>query len=143
MLYEVITTVSRYPVVNTYSHKFDDSYNGFIYTDLIIKEDTVRVYNCHLQSIQLNQNDYTIIEEISDSDDNTKVKIVLKNYLKSLTKRAKQAELIRASIDSCNYPVFVCGDFNDGPLTYTYFKIAKGLRDSFCSKGKYPSYNFV
>lgn len=137
-----LATVSRYPVVNTYSHKFDDSYNGFIYTDLIIKEDTVRVYNCHLQSIQLNQNDYTIIEEISDSDDNTKVKIVLKKYLKSLTKRAKQAELIRASIDSCNYPVFVCGDFNDGPLTYTYFKIAKGLRDSFCSKGKYPGYTW-
>ncbi len=137
-----LATVSRYTIVNSYSHKFDESFNGFIYTDLIIKDDTVRVYNCHLQSIQLNQNDYTIIEEISESDDNTKVKIVLKKYLKSLTKRAGQAELIRASIDSCNYPVFVCGDFNDGPLTYTYFKIANDMSDSFCSKGKYPGYTW-
>lgn len=137
-----LATISRYQIVNTYSHKFDDSYNGFIFTDLIINKDTVRVYNCHLQSIQLNQNDYTIIEELTESDDNTKVKIVLKKYLKSLKSRAKQAEIVRASIDSCAYPVFVCGDFNDGPLTYTYFKIAKGLRDTYCSKGKYPGFTW-
>jgi endonuclease/exonuclease/phosphatase (EEP) superfamily protein YafD len=50
--------------------------------------------------------------------------------------------MVRASIDSCSYPIFVCGDFNDGPLTYTYFKIAKGLRDSYSSKGKYPGYTW-
>jgi len=137
-----LATVSRYPIVNSFSHKFEGSFNGYIYTDLIIDDDTVRVYNCHLQSIQLNQNDYTVIDEMSETDDNTKIKIVLKKYLKSLVKRANQAEIIRASIDSCDYPVFVCGDFNDGPLTYTYFKIAKGLSDSYSSKGKYPGYTW-
>lgn len=137
-----LATVSRYPILNSFSLLFEDSRNGFIYNDILINEDTVRVYNCHLQSIQLNQNDYTVIEDIAEAEENIKMKIVLKKYLKSLIKRSAQAEIVRASIDSCQYPVFVCGDFNDGPLTYTYFTIAKGLRDSYASKGKYPGYTW-
>jgi len=137
-----LVTVSKYPIVNSYSYKFDSSFNGFIYNDILIKEDTVRVYNVHLQSIQLDQNDYTVIEEFTESDDNTKMKIVLKKYLSSLVKRSSQAEIVKQSIDSCKYPVFVCGDFNDGPLTYTYFSIAKNLKDSFATNGKYPGYTW-
>lgn len=137
-----LATISRYPIVNSFSLQFESSRNGFIYNDLVIEDDTVRVYNCHLQSIQLSQNDYTVIEDIAEAEENVKMKIVLKKYLKSLVKRSKQAEIVRASIDSCNYPVFVCGDFNDGPLTYTYFTIAKGLRDSYSAKGKYPGYTW-
>ncbi len=137
-----LATISKHPIVNTFSHTFEGSYNGFIYTDILLNKDTVRDYNCHLQSIQLNQNDYTLIEEFNESDDNTKLKLVLKKYLKSLTKRAQQAEMVKANMDTCSYPIFVCGDFNDAPLTYTYFTIAKGLKDSFASKGKYPGYTW-
>ena len=137
-----LATISKYPIVNTFSHKFENSFNGFIYTDILLIEDTVRIYNLHLQSIQLDQNDYTLIEEFSEYDDKTKIKTVLKKYLSSLKSRARQAEMVSASIDSCSYPVFVCGDFNDGPLTYTYFRISKGLKDSFATKGKYPGHTW-
>ena len=137
-----LVTISKYPIVNEYAQKFDKSFNGYIYSDIVINSDTVRVFNVHLQSIQLNQNDYTLIEEFAESDDNTKIKIVVKKYLSSLKTRALQAEMVRASIDSCSYPVFVCGDFNDGPLTYTYFTISEGLKDTFVSKGKYPGYTW-
>jgi endonuclease/exonuclease/phosphatase family metal-dependent hydrolase len=137
-----LVTISKFPIVYERSTKFDSSYNGFIITDLLINKDTVRVYNCHLQSIQLDQNDYTVIETFAEKDDNTKIKIILKKFLSSYKKRASQAEMIAASIDSSKYPVFVCGDFNDGPLTYTYFKISKGLKDSFSTNGKYPGYTW-
>lgn len=138
-----LATVSRYPIVNTYSQKFKKSYNGFIYTDILISEDTVRVYNCHLQSIQLDQQDYTLIEEFADGEENNRdIKNVLKKYLKSLIQRAEQSEIVRASIDSCSYSVFVCGDFNNGPMSYSYQKIAKGLSDSYSQKGKYPGYTW-
>lgn len=137
-----LVTVTKYPIVNSYSLKFKESFNGFIYTDLLINQDTVRVYNCHLQSIQLDQKDYTLIEELAEGDENAGIKTVLKKYLKSIAKRAEQAGIVRASIDSCSYPVFVCGDFNDGPLSYSYFKIAKKLNDSYSSKGKYPGYTW-
>ncbi|HOZ30872.1 MAG TPA: endonuclease/exonuclease/phosphatase family protein [Bacteroidales bacterium] len=137
-----LATISRYQILNSFSLKFDDSRNGFIYNDILINEDTVRIYNCHLQSILLNQNDYTVIEDIAEAEENVKMKIVLKKYLKSLIKRSTQADIVRASIDSCTYPVFVCGDFNDGPLTYTYFTVSKGLRDSFSKRGKFPGYTW-
>ncbi|MDD2634132.1 MAG: endonuclease/exonuclease/phosphatase family protein [Bacteroidales bacterium] len=137
-----LATISKYPIINSYSQKFENSFNGFIYTDILLSKDTVRVYNLHLQSIQLDQNDYTVIEEFAEFDDKTKIKTVLKKYLSSLKIRAQQAEIVRASIDSCLYPVFVCGDFNDAPLTYTYFTIVKDLKDSFAKKGRYPGYTW-
>lgn len=137
-----LATISRFEIVNSYSFQFENSRNGFIFSDLIISGDTVRIYNCHLQSIQLDQHDYTVIEDFKEAEENIKMKTVLKKYLKSLIKRSTQVDIVRASIDSCQYPVFVCGDFNDGPLTYTYFTVAKGLRDSYSSCGKYPGYTW-
>ena len=132
-----LATASKYPIVGEYSHKFDNSYNGFIYSDIIINTDTVRVYNCHLQSIQFDQNDYTLIENQSDLKIDTLFRTIIKKYAKAQQKRASQAEMVRKSIDSCRYPVFVCGDFNDLPLTYTYSTIAQNLKDSFVKKGKF------
>ena len=64
-------------------------------------------------------------------------------------KRAKQADLIHASIASSPYPVIVCGDFNDTPASYTRNKIAISLSDAFVESGngfgrtyigKFPSF---
>ena len=132
-----LATASKYPIVGEYSHRFDNSFNGFIYSDIIINTDTVRVYNCHLQSIQFDQNDYTLIESQSDIKIDTLFRTIIKKYAKAQQKRASQAEMVRKSVDSCKYPVFVCGDFNDIPLTYTYSTIAKNLKDSFVKKGKF------
>ncbi len=137
-----LVTFSKYPIINSYSYKFKNSFNGYIYNDIIINDDTVRIYNAHLQSINFNQEDYAVIEKISEYDNNPKLKNIIKKYLSSLTQRAKQSEELRTSIDSCKYPVFICGDFNDSPLTYTYNTITNGLNDSFVKKGQYPGYTW-
>jgi endonuclease/exonuclease/phosphatase family metal-dependent hydrolase len=47
------------------------------------------------------------------------------------------------------YPVIVCGDFNDSPVSYTYQKISANLKDAFLESGtglgstysgRFPSY---
>lgn len=135
-------TVSKYPIINSFSCKFENSSNGFIFTDIVIKNDTVRVYNCHLQSIHLDSDDFSAIKQMFEDELNPEVKGVVKKYVKAYKKRADQSRIVKESIDSCKYAVFVCGDFNDGPLTYTYSKIIAGLKDSYTEKGKFPGFTW-
>ncbi len=135
-----LVTLSKYPITNSFSYDFPNSNNGFSYSDIAINKDTVRVYNCHLQSIRLNQNDYEIISTVEkdknmDNIDNNKAMFIFTKYLNSVSTRAQQAEMIKASIDSCKFPVIVCGDFNDFPISYSYLKLAENLNDSFVEKG--------
>lgn len=135
-------TISKYPIINSYSEKFEDSFNGYIYTDLLLDKDTIRVYNLYLQSLQFDQKDYTLIENITDGTADRRVKTILKKYIKSIEKRSLQAKIVKVSIDSCTYPIIVAGDFNDVPISYSYNAIAKDLKDSFSSQGSYPGYTW-
>lgn len=137
-----LVTISDYPIINQYSHKFKNSFNGFIFTDIIISTDTVRVYNCHLQSIHFDENDYTLLETFNEKELNPEFKNLFKKYFKAYKKRANQSDIMKKSIDSCNYPVFICGDFNDIPISYTYLNIKNNLFDSFTARGKFSDYTW-
>jgi len=51
--------------------------------------------------------------------------------------RAPQAQAVhRYIVDHLDYPIIVCGDFNDTPISYTHHIIAKGLTDCFVAKGR-------
>ena len=50
-------------------------------------------------------------------------------------KRALQANYIRRQIEQSPYPVIVCGDFNDNPMSYTYFRLSRDRSDSFVEAG--------
>ena len=43
----------------------------------------------------------------------------------------------------CTYPIIVCGDFNDTPLSYAYNSIKGSLSDAFCKSGKGIGDSFV
>ncbi|MDE0534940.1 endonuclease/exonuclease/phosphatase family protein [Tenacibaculum sp. L6] len=45
---------SRYPIINSGSLNFKSSANNTIFVDIVVKKDTVRVYNVHLESLKLN-----------------------------------------------------------------------------------------
>ena len=49
--------------------------------------------------------------------------------------RSKQAEAIAQHIENSPYPVIVCGDFNDTPVSYTYRMMKTGLKDAFRQSG--------
>jgi len=133
-----MATFSKYPIVHKKMIEFEHSLNGCIATDIVVSQDTFRLYNCHLQSIRL-RNDYN---DVLDS--------VIFNYsekqlanLKDLSLRMKQAFIQRASqvdilsneIRSSPHPVIVCGDFNDTPVSYAYHKTGQNLEDAFIEAG--------
>ena len=48
--------------------------------------------------------------------------------------RADQVDIIKEDIRLSPYPVIVCGDFNDTPVSYTYKTLSKELRMSLLNR---------
>lgn len=134
-----IATYSKYPIINRGLIKFNNTSNISIYTDIVIGIDTIRVFNNHLQSIRFNKKNYSFIASNKSSDEEETIKELrdISTRLKdAFIKRSQQAEILAVHIKNSPYPVFVCGDFNDTPVSYTYQKISKNLNDSFKESGK-------
>ena len=134
-----IATLTSYPILNKGTIVLENSRSALtIFTDILIKSDTIRVYNVHLQSIHLGMDGYQVLDELLENkeiQDVKESKLVLALMKKGFTKRAEQAELIANHISQCPYPIIVCGDFNDVPTSYAYQTIAKGLNDGFSQAG--------
>jgi len=132
-------TLTRYPIAYMGEIRFKNSGNMIIFTDMLIDADTVRVYNCHLQSYGLQPKEINSIDSIEyDSSDMNKQKLKLLSikFKDAIIKRAEQAATLREHIDHCPYPVIVCGDFNDTPVSFTYHTVRGDLKDSFIESGK-------
>ena len=55
----------------------------------------------------------------------------------SAAKRAPQAEAVHRYVqEHSQYPIIVCGDFNDNPISYSRRTIAEGLQDCFVETGR-------
>lgn len=125
-------TLSRLPVKGKGKIKFDESANLAIYTDHEYKGQKFRIYNCHFESYNISptgivkalaQRDSTILEETG-----TKMK-------RSITRRPKQVDKVFSDIENCPMDAFVCGDFNDNPMSYTYYRMTRGRKDAFVESG--------
>ncbi len=143
-----VVTFSKFPIVNQGKIVFNNRNNNIcIYTDVIIHNDTVRVYNMHLQSVSFGYADYKFLDKLSKGEDSDSEvessKNILRRMKRASVKRAGQAESIALHISTCPYPVIVCGDFNDTPVSYTYSTISNDLEDAFLEKGSGLGKSFV
>lgn len=137
-----MATLSRFPIVNRGRILFETSFNNAcLFTDILIDSDTIRVYNIHLASVNLNYSDYKFIKHVQDSlitngdKDIESSKNIFRHLKKAFIKRAQQTNVVAQHIQSSPYPVIVCGDFNDTPNSYTYQKIRGNLNDAFKKAG--------
>jgi endonuclease/exonuclease/phosphatase family metal-dependent hydrolase len=133
-----IITFSKFPIIKRGEIIHTGSSSLSIYTDVIIKNDTFRIYNNHLQSFRLMRMERSFINELTNTDDKetiTEVKTLSVSLKNGFIKRASQAKVVKDHINKSPYPVIVLGDFNDTPVSYAYTKIRKGLNDSFVNSG--------
>ena len=125
-------TLSRVPVSGKGVLKFDESANLAIYTDHKVGERRFRVYNCHFESYNIS---YTrLVKALFRADGDAFSDTGLK-MKKSISRRPQQVDQVFSNIEDCPYEAFVCGDFNDNPMSYTYHRMTRGRRDAFVSAG--------
>lgn len=133
-----IATFTNYPIISKGMLTFQDISSICIYTDVKIKEDTVRIYNMHLQSIHFQPDDYKFVDDLVDDKQTKKLensKNIMKRLKIAFAKRSVQADAVAEHIRQSPYPVIVCGDFNDTPSSYTYHTISENLNDAFVKSG--------
>ncbi len=127
-----IILFSRHPIIARgdviFNSEDDKNFNFCIFADIVKNQDTFRVYNVHLQSVKISameqENDYSSMAgRLID-----KLRI-------AYPKRADQALRIAEHIQSSPYPVIVCGDFNDTPVSYVYNQFTDKLNDAFLECG--------
>lgn len=132
-------TLTKYPILNMGEIRFNNTGNMIIYTDMLMNSDTVRVYNCHLQSYGLLPIEINSIDSLN-FENNPKSKVKIKElalkFKDAIIKRAEQAATLREHLNQCPYPTIVCGDFNDTPVSFTYRTVRGDLKDSFTESGK-------
>lgn len=128
---------SKYPFLESEYKTFAVNQNGYIIADIVRKTDTIKLVNCHLQTTDFNRvSKNRSLGELLQSDTSEHVtEKLVDTFASNFRKRALQADSLKMAIDSSQYPVFVAGDFNSPPMTYSYYTLRGDLEDSFCSSG--------
>ena len=125
---------SKYPIISSGFVDVGTTKQKCIYADIVKQRDTVRVYGIHLASIHLSDNDYEFMQNINDNNNDKNiegVKGIGSKLLDAYQIRAREVETLVPHIASSPYPVIVCGDFNDTPVSFTYHSLKGDLKDAF------------
>ena len=122
-----IVIFSRYPIVKKGAlYDEEGQFKKTIFTDILYKNDTIRIYNVHLKSMSIDVENVTDAEKLSQSYKKTG-RLLREGFVY----RAGEVELLAQHISECPYPVILCGDLNDMPYSYTYFKLRRVLNNAF------------
>lgn len=124
-------TLSRFPIQNRSSQTFEESTNLALYTDINMGPRQIRVCNCHLESYSI-----SLPGLLKRVDDEEYWKEAGKKMKRSITRRPRQVEEVLKNIDNCPLDCIVCGDFNDTPMSHTYFALRKDMKDTFTEAGR-------
>lgn len=131
---------SRYPQINKSTINMNGKMmkNTCMFSDIIIKKDTFRIYNIHLASNWFKDSDYHFIKNPSLESEKLKLGLVgiIKRLRSSYKERTNEVITIAKHIKKSPHPIIICGDFNDTPLSYAYRKLSKDLNDTFIHSGK-------
>lgn len=129
---------TRHTILNSEEISFDDSENRIVFADIKIDSDTLRIYSCHLQSYRLNRTDFHSLESLSIDYQNKGFQNLRQlgiKFKEAFIKRTAHAKALNNNIRQSPYPVVVCGDFNDSPVSYTYRTVRGQLNDAFVESG--------
>ncbi|WGD35073.1 endonuclease/exonuclease/phosphatase family protein [Olleya sp. YS] len=127
---------SQYPIVNSGSIEFPNTANNAIFVDIVKGNDTIRVYNLHLQSLRIDPRVQSLTTENSEK--------LINGIGETFKLQQSQAELFLKHKNSSPYKVIISGDFNNSAFSYVYKTIKADMIDAFKQQGNGfgRTYNF-
>lgn len=131
--------LSKYPVIRKGMIRFSDepSGNQCLFADIVKDGKTLRVYTVHLESIRLRSDQLNYINNVVKGEErNIRPSKRIAGQLKhAFQKRSDQVKLVKDHAAKCPCPYLICGDFNDPPSSYAFYKMSEGLKKTFAEKG--------
>jgi len=139
--YNALGIHTRFPIIKRERIEYKSECNGSVAWWLKVDNDTVIVVNnhfesCHLDSTDRKQYRQILRGEMSSDSARSESKLLLVKLAEANAKRAVQIRAVRAyAKEHDRYPVIVCGDFNDNPISYSRHAMAEVLTDCYVTTG--------
>lgn len=118
---------SKYPIIASEIIHFPNSINNGSYADIVYQNDTLRLYNVHMQSLGITPGTGVLRSHSSER--------LYQKVVKAFKKQENQAEMIREHRATSPYPTLLCGDFNNTQFSKEYHTIKGDMQDSFIEEG--------
>ena len=109
-----LAILSSYPIIGSGERQFEGTHNRYLWADIRVNDDTIRVFNAHLQTTGLTSS-------FGWSDVST--------VISNAEERNRQADLLYTDVKDSPHPVVLCGDFNDTPSGYPARRLRNKLSD--------------
>ncbi|NEV93501.1 endonuclease/exonuclease/phosphatase family protein [Psychroflexus sp. YR1-1] len=124
-----IAIFSKYKIINKGSIDFPNTHNNAIFADVLIQNDTLRVYAVHLESLK-------VIPDVKELQKENHQKLISR-VGKSFVKQQEQTKMLTENFETTHLPKIVCIDMNNTPFSYVANQLlAHNLEDAFVESGQ-------
>ena len=133
---------TRFPIVKRERIVYPSLANGSAAWWLKVGEDTLIVVNNHFESCHLTSEDrkqyrHIIKGEMSRDSLRAESTLLLVKLAEANAKRSSQIRTVKDYVEKhADYPIIVCGDFNDNPISYSRHTMGEVLTDCFVATGR-------
>lgn len=119
---------SKFKIINEGYIDLKKTGNEIIFADIVKEKDTIRIYNLHLQSLNILPDKENFGQENSEK--------LIKQLKDRFKQQAEQTELLLAHEQNWKGKKIICGDFNNTAYSWVYKQISKDKKDAFLEAGK-------
>lgn len=145
---DVLSVYSKFPILSKDHIYYPSVGNHSSAFQLKIGRDTVLLVNNHLETTGLSPEEKEQFKSLVKGNlKNSTAKVESKRLIDKLgeasAKRAPEAEAVARYVSQhSNESVILCGDFNDGPLSYVHRTLARNLTDCYKATGNGPGISY-
>lgn len=137
-----LMTLSKYEIKSSKGIELWSTFNGACVSELDIEGKNIYVANLHLESNRITEADRKLYRDFFKNTNKENSKKMEENIKERMSRgyllREKQVKIINSELEKlpAEY-LFVCGDFNDTPISYTHHQLVNenNLLDSFVENG--------